>query len=359
MNQGYLEPGVYDINQRNGPAGSSILLKKIVVHDEACALFCQADPHIQYESFVIRKDKIKIYFPEGFTRDLFVKMGYVRLPSPPLNIYFGMTQTYMKLFSRLVYPWHFRLTKCKPHSSTSENTGRSIPVESFYHQDNDDKKIYFSRVVTGQFAPGYSYTLIKGDFHEIESEIVGGAHGHRFFYLMCTSSEDTTKNYSFTFTYNPYIKALESTDRFIPPGYSITGYQLQTHEEASRSYANISIMADPPVAPGESFELKTYGRSWIPWKNPKPASLYEAIRYHDLKAIKSFLGNKPGTLHDKNAEGYTPLHFAATYGSVKIVAYLLSQGADINAECSDGFTPLNFARNKAISDLLRQHGEKE
>jgi hypothetical protein len=364
MNEGFWEPGVYDINQRAGPAGASVFLQKIIVHDEACAIFYNMDPNTQYNSLLIRKDKKKIDFPEGFYgRVPFITIGYCSLPSPPLDLYFGRTQTCMNLFSTIVYPGHFRLKTCELHKEASEVTCRSIPIESFFYPDDDGKRIYISRIITGQFTPTCSYTVIKGDFHEIESVLFGaeaffkGEKGPRTFYLMCKSGDDTTKIYSFR--YNPYIKALESIPRFIPPEDSIIGFRLQTYEEASHSNSKISIMSDPPIPPGKPFEMKSYAKSWLPWKNPKPATMYEAIRYRDLQAIKSLLRNNGSLLNNKNVEGYTPLHVAAAYGSRKIVAYLISQGADINAENNAGFTPLDFAADNDIIDLLRKHGARK
>ena len=40
---------------------------------------------------------------------------------------------------------------------------------------------------------------------------------------------------------------------------------------------------------------------------------------------------------------YTPLHYAAEYGHLSIVEYLVNQKADINAKDENDHTPLHFA----------------
>jgi len=39
----------------------------------------------------------------------------------------------------------------------------------------------------------------------------------------------------------------------------------------------------------------------------------------------------------------TPLHYAARYGHLSVVEYLVNQKADINAKDGDDYTPLHFS----------------
>ena len=48
----------------------------------------------------------------------------------------------------------------------------------------------------------------------------------------------------------------------------------------------------------------------------------------------------------------TPLHLAAQYGSVAVVQWLLSNGADVNARCYNRMTPLHFAKDPEVVKLL-------
>jgi uncharacterized protein len=57
--------------------------------------------------------------------------------------------------------------------------------------------------------------------------------------------------------------------------------------------------------------------------------------------------------------GWTPLHYAATGPNVAVVAYLLDQGADIDARAPNGNTPLMMAARYGAEDsvkLLVQRG---
>ncbi|RDD37564.1 Transient receptor potential cation channel subfamily A member 1-like protein [Trichoplax sp. H2] len=57
---------------------------------------------------------------------------------------------------------------------------------------------------------------------------------------------------------------------------------------------------------------------------------------------------------------YTPLHYAADNRHTKVVEFLLEEGANVNAEASNGVTPLHLAaaRNKEIVMLLINNGAK-
>jgi hypothetical protein len=58
----------------------------------------------------------------------------------------------------------------------------------------------------------------------------------------------------------------------------------------------------------------------------------------------------------RNAESFTPLHFAARSGPEKLVELLLERGAAPNAQSTDGTTPLALARSDDIALLLLNAG---
>jgi ankyrin repeat protein len=72
----------------------------------------------------------------------------------------------------------------------------------------------------------------------------------------------------------------------------------------------------------------------------------------DLRTVEVLLAH--GAPVDARAEGgATPLHSAASNGSVAIVQALLAGGADPNAPKDDGKTPLDLARERGHGDVLK------
>ena len=55
-------------------------------------------------------------------------------------------------------------------------------------------------------------------------------------------------------------------------------------------------------------------------------------------------------------ERITPLHLAAKDNHVEVVKYLISQGADVNAETTWGNTPLDLANSGEKKEILREAG---
>ena len=76
----------------------------------------------------------------------------------------------------------------------------------------------------------------------------------------------------------------------------------------------------------------------------------------NIEAVKQHLA--AGTdVNAKDAEGFTPLHYAATK---EVAELLIAKGALVNAK-GDGETPLDWAikyDETKIADLLRKHGGK-
>jgi ankyrin repeat protein len=59
-----------------------------------------------------------------------------------------------------------------------------------------------------------------------------------------------------------------------------------------------------------------------------------------LEELKKLLHDYPALLTDKDNNGWTLMHEVAKGGHVPIAEYLISMGADKNAQSLDGFTPL-------------------
>lgn len=71
-------------------------------------------------------------------------------------------------------------------------------------------------------------------------------------------------------------------------------------------------------------------------------SIYEAARAGDLAAVKARLASGD-TAMDRDAEGNTPLHYAAVGGNRDVIEFLIEQGADINATNNQGMRPMGAA----------------
>ena len=54
-----------------------------------------------------------------------------------------------------------------------------------------------------------------------------------------------------------------------------------------------------------------------------------------------------------NKSGWTPLHYAATGGHLRVAAFLIGAGADLNAESPNGTTPLMMAAMYGNSDVVK------
>lgn len=58
-----------------------------------------------------------------------------------------------------------------------------------------------------------------------------------------------------------------------------------------------------------------------------------------------------------NSCGKTSLHFAAEKGNIEIVKFLISKGADVNAKDNEGYTPLDAAqKHKTVIEYLASKG---
>jgi ankyrin repeat protein/CubicO group peptidase (beta-lactamase class C family) len=95
--------------------------------------------------------------------------------------------------------------------------------------------------------------------------------------------------------------------------------------------------------------------------NLMPLHLY--TQKGDLEKIKSLLDRDPDLLITKDYRGRTALHIAKKYGKEEIAAFLISKGADSNAEDKFGYIPddisLDNFRKRTGFDLLDPSAAEE
>lgn len=104
-----------------------------------------------------------------------------------------------------------------------------------------------------------------------------------------------------------------------------------------QSYRAAEVLADHP-------QIRAEVRSPL---DESPLML-AALRGQDALVVK--LVSKGAAV---NKSGWTPLHYAATGGHVRIAAFLIGAHADVNAESPNGTTPLMMAAMYSNSDMVK------
>jgi len=74
--------------------------------------------------------------------------------------------------------------------------------------------------------------------------------------------------------------------------------------------------------------------------DPKNTWTSEAIERGDDEAVEARALNDPGYLLNRDDYGDTPLLTAISFGNLRLVRFLIQQGADPNVEVDDGYTCL-------------------
>lgn len=70
-----------------------------------------------------------------------------------------------------------------------------------------------------------------------------------------------------------------------------------------------------------------------------------AAEHNKLDTLRELLVAKPGLVHSRDSDGYTPLHRAAYSNHLDAISLLLSFGAKVSSKSELGWTPLHSACN--------------
>ena len=74
----------------------------------------------------------------------------------------------------------------------------------------------------------------------------------------------------------------------------------------------------------------------------------------DVERFRKLAAEDPALIHARNDLDKTPLHYAVTNGRTEMIAYLLEQGADIDAADATGMTPLHVATVRHAPDRVKE-----
>ena len=104
-----------------------------------------------------------------------------------------------------------------------------------------------------------------------------------------------------------------------------------------KSYKVAEVLADHPQIHAE-----------VRNKRDESALMLAALRGQERLVIKLLTKGA-----EVNKKGWTPLHYAATGGQMRIAAILIGAHADVNAESENGTTPLMMAAMYGNSDTVK------
>jgi ankyrin repeat protein len=89
-----------------------------------------------------------------------------------------------------------------------------------------------------------------------------------------------------------------------------------------------------------------------------PQEVFDLLRKGDVAAFKALIEKTPSLVEARDADGRTPLHYAASGGDAALVAYLIAKGAKLELEDAHHKTPLHLAaisdRKDAVATLLNR-----
>lgn len=91
--------------------------------------------------------------------------------------------------------------------------------------------------------------------------------------------------------------------------------------------------------------------------SPASDRFYQSIRQDDLAALRALV-HEAGA-NAKDAQGQTPLMFAAAFGSAEAVRFLIGSGADVRAASSSGVTALHWGASDVTKARMLLHANAD
>ena len=83
---------------------------------------------------------------------------------------------------------------------------------------------------------------------------------------------------------------------------------------------------------------------------------YDAAVFAEMSKLKSMIASDPEIVNSTDDWGFTALHGVAGEEHVDVAAYLIDNGADVNAKNDEGISPLHLAAWPQMVELLVSRG---
>lgn len=90
--------------------------------------------------------------------------------------------------------------------------------------------------------------------------------------------------------------------------------------------------------------------------SPKICPASSPHSYVNHPAVARLLLDNGAPVNERDAYGYSALHFAAIHSSASTAEVLLERGADVNLTHKNGYTPLHRASSVELAELLLARG---
>jgi len=178
-------------------------------------------------------------------------------------------------------------------------------------------------------------------------------------------------NTTFTVTALPFDATSMSVDQFfhqVGKGFTTSreGGPSYAHEQIVQQLAFIGLRVDFIISLQQARLQALQAGVGMPVGNPgnlnTPSATVNSIpdfEGAEIVSIQQMIQNSPDLINAPGENRLTPLARAAVNGWLKVAAYLLDHGADVNAGANTGATALYQsagAGNRAMVELLLSHG---
>lgn len=147
-----------------------------------------------------------------------------------------------------------------------------------------------------------------------------------------------------------------------------TGRKIADHSDSYMD--DLDEFLPPYIVPGSPEVENWVSRNPNGWKMPSPSAAHvdipaghAAAANGDVERLTELAKRNKKVLHHRDRNGWQPIHEAARYGHVDVVAFLLENDADINVRTNQGKggSPLNVAitllsKDHPVSKFLVDNG---
>lgn len=82
------------------------------------------------------------------------------------------------------------------------------------------------------------------------------------------------------------------------------------------------------------------------------SNIWVAAADNDQELVKKYIESGDFSANQKDPNGYTPIHAAASYGHIELLRYLLSNGGDVNIQDNEGDTPLHHVEDVKVATVM-------